>query len=242
MSSVAEVRECARGCLVAVGIGEEVSDLPAVAEAGTVLCTKCLARLRWRLGDLSDIAARARLALVPGQAASTDGEKVSGSRQESLPFNVVALETCDALVNLLGEWCLEWSRLLLVDPPPLLAGALGGDRELRGVKAGTDADAVAVALEEWVWWVRVQWDALAAHSRVSDFHDAVVKGVERAARRFPRDEERVVEQRPRYCPICEIRQVRVSWPMRGADPIVACSSCGWVFETEWREFLEQIGI
>lgn len=241
MSSVLEVVECSRGCSVAVGIGEEVSTVPAVAEPGSVLCMKCMARLRWRLDDVADVAARARLALVPGQAASTDGERVSGSREQKLPFNIAAFETCDELVNLLGDWCVRWSALLGVEAPRQLVGAVRGSRTLQGVKAGTDADAVAVALQEWGWWVRRNWEAVVARAEAAEFHDAIVDGVARALRRFPRDEERVVMQRPRYCPICELKQVRVTWPSR-LDPVVACSACEWVFETEWRDFLDQIGL
>lgn len=239
VSSVIEVTECARGCTVTVGFEEEAQRIPAVAAPGTVLCTKCAARLVWRLGDVADVAARARLALVPGQAASTSGERVGGTPDRELPFNIAAFETCDRLVNLTGGWCVRWGALLGVAVPENLRRAATSGAELAGVKAGTDAETVADALDAWMLWFRYQMDAILAHPAAAEFHDEIVDGVGKAARRFPRDEPREVEQRPRYCPVCELRHVRVTWT--GADPEVRCGSCGWEFETEWGGLLESLG-
>lgn len=233
--------ECVRGCMVTVGIGDEESLIPAVAAAGTVLCSRCAGRLLWRLGDVSDVAARARLAVVPGlQAAASDSERVSGSRVQSLPLNVTAMEVCDLVVGVIGEWCLFWGAVLGARVPAALRGAAAGGRSVNGVRAGTSADAVAVGLEEWVAWLRVLMPGVLAHPKVADFHDAVGAVVERAERVFPRDEPRVVKQRPRYCPVCELKEVLVSW--EGSEPMVSCSACRWVFEVEWEELLRAIGL
>jgi len=134
-----------------------------------------------------------------------------------------------------------WGSELRVEVPRQLEGAAGSSRDLAGVKAGTDADAVAVVLEEWNWWIRRHWDAIVAREAAIAFYEDIAKGVRVALNRFPRDEERVVVQKPRYCPVCELKAVRVTWT-HGRDPVVACTGCRWVFETEWRDLLEQIGI
>lgn len=235
------IAECARACMVSTGLEEDAPRIPAVAAPGTVLCSRCAARLAWRLGDVADIAARARFALVPGQAAAGTRERIGGAPDVAVPFNVAAMVTCDRLVNLVGQWCIAWGAALRVQVPTLLRRAAAAGAVLDGVKAGTDADAVAVTLEEWVWWLRRQMPGILAHQAAARFHDEVVREVARAERRFPRGEERVVtQQRPRYCPVCELQQVRVTWS--GLDPLVQCSACKWEFETEWGELLESIGI
>ncbi len=232
--------ECIRGCVVVVGEESDALELPATAARGALLCQACLGRIAWRLDDVPDIAARARLALVPGGAASGSSERVSGSREPDAPINVAAMEACDQLVAMLAGWVTYWARVLSLAPPRLLAGALAADRNVEGVRAGTTPETVADGLTEWGMWMKVHLPAIAAQNSVAAFHDELDSTCRKIARQFPRDEPREVQQRPRYCPICEVRGVRVTW--EGRQPVVRCAVCDWIFETEWEELLHAIGI
>lgn len=234
--------ECVRGCQVAVD-DERTVFVAAVALGGGQLCDRCLARIGWLLDDCADIAARARLAVVPGLGASTDGsERVSGSKDPGLPLNVAAMDACDLLVSVVGEWVTYWARELHAQPPVALAAALAADRDVSGVRAGTDAEAVAAGLLEWGLWLKLRLPAIARSPVSGEFLEGLRVVVARVGAQFPRDSERLVEQRPRYCPVCEMQRVWVSWPMRGLDPEVRCGACNWLFETEWKELLGAIGL
>lgn len=236
------VTECIRGCQVAVD-DERTVFVAAVAVDGGLLCARCLGRIGWLLDDCADVAARARLSVVPGLGASTGGsEKVSGSKDPGLPLNVAAMDACDLLVGMLADWVTYWARVLKAQPPSALAGALAADRGVAGVRAGTDAEAVATGLLEWGVWLKLRMPAITRKPAVSDFLGDLRAVIGKVERQFPRETEREVAQRPRYCPVCEVQQVWVSWPLRGVDPVVRCGSCSWVFETEWKELLDAIGI
>lgn len=234
------VSECVRGCTVTVD-DEQGLFIPAVAREG-LLCARCLGRIGWLLDDVADTAARARLAVVPGVAASTGGgERVSGSREPGLPFNAQALEACDLIVGVLADWITYWARELGVAPPAALTAALQSDRNVAGVRAGTDPDAVAIGLQEWGWWLKRYLPEIARLRVVAEFHDELTEVVDKVGRQFPRGEVRQFGQlRARYCPVCEMRRVWVTWV--GREPVVRCESCRWEFETDWGEFLEALGI
>ncbi|MHA3682805.1 hypothetical protein ACXR2W_00895 [Leucobacter sp. HY1908] len=240
---VVAATECVRGCQVAVDDGRTVF-VAAAATGGSKLCDSCLGRIGWLLDDCADIAARARLAVVPGLGASTDGsERVSGSKDPGLPLNVAAMDACDLVVGVVAEWVTFWAETLHARPPEALKAALAADRNVAGVRAGTDADAVAAGLLEWGAWLKLRLPAIARWDAAGEFLDGLRVVVARVGAQFPRDTERVVEQRPRFCPTgCVEPRVWVSWPMRGTDPEVKCGGCDWLFETDWKEFLHAVGV
>lgn len=235
---VLSVTECSRGCTLEA---EDGSSIPAPALDGSTLCRSCAARIGWKLDDLPDVASRARTALIPGGRA-LGSERVSVSKELQLPLNADALEMCDRLVIMLGNWCTYWAREMDVRPPAALEAAARGDRDVEGVRAGSSPDAVASAMHEWSLWLKMQLPDVIAHSSAAAFHDDLCETLDRAERRFPRDSERVMvgQLRPRYCPVCSVANVWVTWP--DAEPLVRCMSCNWEFETEWGEFLEAVGI
>ena len=241
--AVQATTDCVRGCNVAAD-DERTVFVAAAAAGGGLLCDRCLAKLGWLLDDISDVAARARLAVVPGLGASTGGgEKVSGSKDPGLPLNAAAMDTCDLLVSVMAEWVAYWARTLHAVPPAALAAAVKHDRDVSGVRAGTTPEAVADGLIEWALWVKVRLDVIARHRGVADCVNDLATVVGSALKQFPRDEEREVQpQRPRYCPVCGERRVWVSWPRQSVDPVVKCGDCEWVFETEWEELKSAIGI
>lgn len=233
-----EVRECARGCTIVL-YGDE-TESPAVALDGAILCARCLGSIAWHLDDAADVAARARLAVVPGGGSAAD-ERVSGSRDPGIPLNAAAMDACDDVVGMLGRWVVYWAETLQVAPPQALAGALAAGRDVEGVRAGTDPAAVASGLLEWAAWVKGLMPRIERLDAVVAFHDELGETIRRVGRMFPRDSERKVQQqKPRYCPVCELQQVWVTWA--GRDPSVTCGSCGWKFETEWGELLDAIGL
>lgn len=236
--SIMMVTECARGCTIAAD--DETSRIPAPAFDGATLCPRCLARIGWNLGEAADTAARARLALVPGMGAQ--GERVSGSREPGAPLNIAAMEACDNVVGCIGRWTVYWANTLQIAPPVSLAGAQADDRDVLGVQAGTDPETVAAAIDEWAWWLKAHLWRYQHHTGMSAFHDELRDVISKTAKQFPRDGERVIEQHPRYCPICELQKVWLAWPDRHGDPVVSCKACGWEYETDWKEMLDAIGI
>lgn len=233
------VTECARGCTIASIDGGPRTQAPALD--GAVLCARCLARLAWLLGDIDDVAARARAAVVPsiGQAA---GERVSGSTEPGLPLNAGAMDACDLLVAMLGNWVTYWARECVIAPPRALGGALAADRDVAGVTVATTPEGVAAGLAEWAFWIKRHLDLIQNRDAVAGFLDELRTTTTKVDRAFPRDSERRVGQDyPRFCPICEMQHVWLSWP-RGGDPVVACGSCGWAFDTDWEELLNATGI
>ncbi|MHA3724340.1 hypothetical protein ACXR2T_10715 [Leucobacter sp. HY1910] len=240
MSSQAfSVSECARGCTIAAVEGGPRTPAPAVA--GAVLCARCLARLAWLLGDIDDVAARARAAVVPS-IGGAQNERVSGSTDPGLPLNAGAMDACDLLVAMLGNWVTYWARACQIAPPRALAGALAADRDVSGVTVAATPESVAAGISEWAIWLRRNLDHYQANSALADFLDDLATTTRKVDRAFPRDDARKVGQEyPRFCPICELQRVWLSWP-RGSDPIVACGSCGWAFDTDWEELLNATGI
>lgn len=233
------ISECVRGCTIAAEDGE-VGRVPAPAFDGSILCPRCLARIGWHLGDAADVAARARIALVPGQGAQTG--RITGTKDPGEPLNLAAMEACDAVVGCIGRWVVYWAGVAQIAPPAALTGALASDRDVLGVQAGSDPETVADAISEWTWWLKAHLWRYQHHAGVQAFHDELAAVVGKTGKRFPRDGERVIEQHPRYCPICEIQAVWLSWPGHVGDPVVQCKRCRWVFETEWKELLDGIGI
>lgn len=239
MSSLSRVTECARGCTIASVDGGPRTPAPALN--GAVLCARCLARLAWLLGDIDDVAARARLAVVPSIGAAA-GERVSGSTDPGLPLNAHAMEACDLLVAMLGNWVTYWARTCGIAPPRALAEAAAADRDVSGVTVATTPEGVAAGLAEWAFWVKRNLDDIRCFAAAASFLDELASTTRKVDRAFPRDSERRVGQEyPRFCPICEMQRVWLSWP-RGSDPIVACGSCGWAFDTDWEELLNATGI
>lgn len=233
------VSECARGCQEAAEDG--LSTVPAVALDGALLCRSCAARIGWKLDDVPDVATRARMSLIPGGGAQ-DNERVTASKDLQIPINPVAMETCDAIVLMLGNWCTYWARVLEVRPPQELETALRGERDVESVQAGTSPQAVGDGILEWSRWLKLILPGILAHPAAVAFHDDLCDVVNRAESRFPRGEPRAMigQLRPRYCPVCEVANVWVTWT--AAEPEVRCRSCNWEFETEWGEFLAAIGI
>lgn len=235
---ITTITECARGCRVA--IDAEGNSAPAVALTGGILCPVCVARIGWNLDEAADVAARARLAVAPGIGAG-GGEKVSGTKDPGMPLNIVAMDACDQLVAMLGDWLTYWAREISVRPPAALVGALHSDRNVEGVRVAATPEAVADGLREWAEWIKAQMHQIQARPAVVAFHDELSVLVGKIGRQFPRDSERKVgQQKPRYCPVCEMQRVWVTWS--GPEPVVQCGSCLWEFETEWKELLSAIGI
>ena len=176
------VSECARGCQEAAEDG--LSTVPAVALDGALLCRSCAARIGWKLDDVPDVATRARMSLIPGGGAQ-DNERVTASKDLQIPINPVAMETCDAIVLMLGNWCTYWARVLEVRPPQELETALRGERDVESVQAGTSPQAVGDGILEWSRWLKLILPGILAHPAAVAFHDDLCDVVNRAESRFP---------------------------------------------------------
>lgn len=235
---IISIRECERGCTIAAADGGERT--PAPAFEGSTLCPRCIARIGWLLGEADDVAARARAAIIPGGSAAGTTEFISTSGAASAPLNIAAMEACDLVVATLARWVTYWASVTGVAPPGVLAGGLDGNRAVIGVAAGTDPGVVALAVREWSWWLRAHRWRFHDSPEFAHFHDDLRDVLGRTAKQFPREGERIIEQRPRYCPICEVQAVWMAWPGQVGDPQVKCKSCGWQYETDWEEELEAI--
>lgn len=234
------ITDCVRGCEIPVD-DEGTVWVGATARDG-VLCDSCRARLGWLIDDVADVAARARHAVVPGvRAGSGMGERVSGSRDPVLPFNIAALEACDLLVVMFSGWITYFGRELSIAVPRELQASLRLDRDVAGVRAGSSPVAVSNTLTEWGWWVKRNLPEIVRLDSVGAFLNELIVLVGRVERRFPRGEVRRYGQlKPRYCPVCEVANVWVTW--QGDEPVVSCQSCGWRFENDWGELNDAFGV
>lgn len=222
-----QVRECVRGCVIPRSEDGFALMVPSITVDGGALCAACLGRIGWALDSLPDLAARTRALIVPD--ISTGGnEKVSGTKDPQLPFNIVAFEACDALAGVLANWVVYWARLI---------GRPGPAARSISVKDGPFE--VAEIIRGHGEWLKAWLREIALHDFAADFHDAIVDAQRRAAARFP-ERRRVGQLKPRFCPICGDAAVWLEW--HGDLPDVLCKQCGWHFETDWGELLEVVGI
>lgn len=199
-------------------------------QQGKLLCAKDEARALWQLGELPDIAARARLAIIPGKSAG--GEKVSGTRMPESPINTTALEVCEEIVQFLADWLLYFADELNIQIPGSL---MDGKVTRRGIAAGTDPVEVSNRTGDWCVWLRMNLDDAVTVPGGCDFLRGLSLLTRSAGRMFPATVPRALPQRSRYCPVCLERKVRVSW--EGAEPLVACTGCGHRISVDWKEII-----
>lgn len=122
---------------------------------------------------------------------------------------------------MLGNWVTYWAREYRIAPPRARAGALAANRDVSGVTVASTPEGVSAGLAEWAIWIGLYLGHIQNRPAVAAFLDELRTTISRVDRAFPRSDGHCVGQdHPRFCHICELQRVWLSWP-RGGGPLVA---------------------
>lgn len=224
---------CVRGCHTPQGTPEPTTK-------GSLICQKCLARIGWLLDDAAELAQITRAAVTPSMAPQQT-ERVSGSRAPAPPLNLQALEACDTIYSAIARWITYWAQRLQIKPPKTLLNATLQDHEITGVKDLATPEQVRERTTSWGAWLKHYMPIISKHPAVEEMLLELEETVRKISRQYPRGSGRqLIQQKPRFCPICGLRKVRVTW--KNEQPEVVCQQCKWQFQADWGELLAAIGI
>ena len=216
-------RPCIRGCTY------RDSDDTVPASHGSLLCDRCLQRLRRTLQDAPDLLGHLRSLVDPQKAQVYDEEKPGGRPASSSrpPMSADLVDAADAVLETLVYWARyfgdttdykRWTSLPAGAGPVRSHGAADWAAQyllMNLERIGNDS------------LVRLFAGAVLDVPRDPEPQEHVEWTIAKALQRWP------LEERPKFaklpCPGCELRGVLVRPPRReGQERTYECKGCGWV--------------
>lgn len=230
---IEEERPCIRGCI------RKGTDEPLVARHGPY-CNRCYYQYARALGVAAELVEHV-VSLVSFQARSDD--KVDGSREAPMPFNLQAFHDANETYRRLAYWASVWSGRLN-EPLPGTLGKVWRNRSghIVGLRRGAPAHIARQQTQHVVRWLTDRLDRILALAERNpgaaddlDFWRDELKDLFTLNARWPRDPQ------PRYsdvpCPDDKGR-LAIYPPLEfGDDERIVCEKCGRHFPIENYEFL-----
>lgn len=186
-------------------------------------------RARWHLAQCPTVVRVLREGVMPSPVHVSDGDRVSGSGDESpLPFRADPLVDADLLWGVLGEYVEEVATKLSVRVPDALSEASAGNHSGNGFSARIEPYSASEAVASVCRWVGDRLDVIYL-LRLDEPEDYLFGMIRRMRARYVIP---VSERTPRrQCTLCGEWKVTAQWVNTVSKPVlvVACSHCGFVY-------------
>ncbi|MEX1078898.1 MAG: hypothetical protein WED09_07305 [Homoserinimonas sp.] len=181
-------------------------------------------RTRKHLEQAPDLVAHMLTLVTPGGGGG--GDKVSGTRDISLPLNARALEDANSVYAQLVNWSISHARALGVKPPSIALGWARRDRDCDGFPSWATIGDAAALTHDIADWLIIGADRIAALTVADDYYEDIRTIITPLYGRYPQ-----APRRPsfasRECAVCGRKTVIVNFDDESDDVAVACTFCGW---------------